>query len=115
MVSFPHKSRLSLFIQTGVVALAYFAGAKLGLVYAVVGGAVSLVWPSSGIAIVALLTMGFGIAPGIAIGSMLANLSAGVPLQVAAVIGLGATIAALTATWLLKRVARFQIVLDRVR
>jgi len=115
MVSNPHKSRLRLLIQTGVVALAYFAGAKLGLMYAVVGGAVSLVWPSSGIALVALLTMGLGIAPGIAIGSMLANLSVGVPAIVAAVIGIGATTGALTATLLLNRVARFQITLDRIR
>lgn len=110
-----HKPRLNLFIQTGFVALAYFAGAKLGLAYAVVGGAVSLVWPSSGIALVALLTMGFGVAPGVAIGSLLANMSVGVPPHVAAVIGLGAAGAALTATWLLKRVAGFQVSLDRIR
>ncbi|NOV27611.1 sensor histidine kinase [Cupriavidus necator] len=110
-----HKSRLNLFIQTGFVALAYFAGAKLGFAYAVVGGAVSLVWPSSGIALVALLTMGFDVAPGVALGSVLANMSVGIPAHVAAVIGLGATGAALTATWLLKRVARFQVSLGRIR
>ncbi|WP_317923993.1 MASE1 domain-containing protein [Cupriavidus sp. TA19] len=110
-----HKSRLHLFVQSGFVAVAYFAGAKLGLAYAVVGGAVSLVWPSSGIALVALLTMGAGVAPGVAIGSMLANMSVGVPAHVAAVIGLGATVAALTATWLLRRVAGFQVSLDRIR
>lgn len=95
--------------------MAYYAGAKLGLAYAVVGGAVSLVWPSSGIAIVALITMGFAVAPGIAIGSILANLSAGVPLPVAAAIGLGATAAASTGALLLQRVARFQITLDRTK
>lgn len=110
-----HKARLNLFIRSAFVALAYFAGAKLGLAYAVVGGAVSLVWPSSGIALVALLTMGVGVAPGVAIGSMLANMSVGIPAHVAAVIGLGATMAALTATWLLKRVAGFQVSLDRIR
>ncbi|MGO4153773.1 MASE1 domain-containing protein [Cupriavidus sp. YAF13] len=109
------NSKLSLFVHTGSVALAYYAGAKLGLTYAVVGGAVSLVWPSSGIALVALLVMGFAVAPGIAIGSVLANMSVGVPLPVAAVIGLGATAAALTATLLLKRVAQFQITLGRIK
>src|SRR5437868_13170656 len=87
MFIIPRNSRLSLFVHTGFVALAYYAGAKLGLTYAVVGGAVSLVWPSSGIALVALLVMGFAVAPGIAIGSVLANMSVGVPLPVAAVIG----------------------------
>lgn len=115
MVIIPRGARLRLFVHTGLVALAYFAAAKLGLAYAVVGGAVSLVWPSSGIALVALLVMGFAVAPGIAIGSALANMSVGVPLPVAAMIGLGATAAALTASLLLKRVARFQITLDRIK
>ncbi|MCP3019883.1 MASE1 domain-containing protein [Cupriavidus basilensis] len=115
MIIIPRNSRLSLFVRTGFVALAYYAGAKLGLAYAVVGGAVSLVWPASGIALVALLVLGFAVAPGIAIGSMLANMSVGVPLPVAAVIGLGATAATLTATLLLKRAAQFQITLDRIK
>lgn len=115
MVIIRRDATLSLFVHTGFVALAYYAGAKLGLAYAVVGGAVSLVWPSSGIALVALLVMGSAVAPGIAIGSVLANTSVGVPLPVATVIGLGATAAALMATWLLKRVAGFQIALDRIR
>ncbi|GAB7548972.1 MASE1 domain-containing protein [Cupriavidus sp. 8B] len=115
MVIIPRNSRLSLFVHTVFVALAYYAGAQLGLAYAVVGGAVSLVWPSSGIALVALLVMGSEAAPGIAIGSVLANMSVGVPLPVAAVIGLGAAAAALTATSLLRRVARFQITLDRIK
>jgi signal transduction histidine kinase len=80
-----------------------------------VGGAVSLVWPSSGIALVALLTLGFEVAPGIVIGSLLANVSVGVPLPVAAVISAGATVATLTAAILLNRVARFQITLDRIK
>ena len=108
-------SRFRLFLLTGLVALAYYAGAKVGLAYAIVGGAVSLVWPSSGIALVALLALGFEVAPGIAIGSLLANVSVGVPLPVAAVISVGAIVAALTAAILLNRVARFQITLDRIK
>ncbi|CAE6716941.1 MASE1 domain-containing protein [Paraburkholderia haematera] len=108
------KSGFSLFLHTGLVALAYYACAKIGLAYAIVGGAVSLVWPSSGIALVALLALGFEVAPGIAIGSFLANVSGGVPIAVAAVIGAGAMVAASTAAILLKRAARFQITLDRI-
>ena len=115
MVTTRVNSRISLFLYTGLVALAYFAGARLGLAYAVVGGAVSLVWPSSGIALVALLALGFEVAPGIVIGSFLANVSVGVPLPVAAVISVGAIVAALTAAILLNRVARFQITLDRIK
>jgi len=115
MVIVPHSPRLTRFVQIAFVALAYYAGARMGLAYAVVGGAVSLVWPSSGIALVAMLVMGFAAAPGIAIGSMLANMSVGVPPPVAAAIGLGATAAALTGTLLLKRAAQFQMTLDRIR
>ncbi|WP_062093175.1 MASE1 domain-containing protein, partial [Caballeronia udeis] len=115
MVTTRVNSRISLFLYTGLVALAYFAGARLGLAYAVVGGAVSLVWPSSGIALVALLALGFAVAPGIAIGSFLANLSGGVPVGVAALIGTGAMVAASTSAILLKRAARFRITLDRIR
>lgn len=115
MVTIRVKSRFSLFLYTGIVALAYYVGAKVGLAYAVVGGAISLVWPSSGIALVALLALGFAVAPGIAIGSFLANLSAGVPAGVAALIGTGSMIGALTAAILLNRAARFQMTLDRVR
>jgi len=112
MVIIRGDSRFRLFLHTGLVALAYYAGAKVGLAYAIVGGAVSLVWPSSGIALVALLALGFEVAPGIVIGSFLANVSVGVPLPVAAVISAGGTVAALTAAMLLNRVARFQITLD---
>jgi signal transduction histidine kinase len=115
MAIMTRNSKFRLFGHTALVALAYFAGAKLGLAYALVGGAVSLVWPSSGIALVALLVLGSAVAPGIAIGSALANMSAGVPLPVAVAIGVGATAAALTASVLLKRVARFQISLDRIQ
>ncbi|WP_434112642.1 MASE1 domain-containing protein [Paraburkholderia caffeinilytica] len=115
MVIIRSNSGFRLFLHTGLVALVYYAGAKVGLAYAVVGGAVSLVWPSSGIALVALLALGFEIAPGIVIGSFLANVSVGVPLPVAAAISAGATVAALTAAILLNRVARFQITLDRIK
>ena len=114
MVTIRCNSRFSLFLCTAIVALAYYAGAKIGLAYAVVGGAISLVWPSSGIALVALLALGFAVAPGIAIGSFLANVSGGVPVAIAAMIGTGSMVAALTAAILLKRATRFQITLDRI-
>ncbi|MEX3958366.1 MASE1 domain-containing protein [Trinickia sp. EG282A] len=94
--------------------MAYYAGARVGLAYAVVGGAISLVWPSSGIALVALFALGVAAAPGIAIGSFLANVSVGVPVPVAAVIGVGSMVGTLTAAISLKRLARFRISLDRI-
>lgn len=114
MATIRNNSRFSLFLHTGMVALAYFAGARLGLSYAVVGGAISLVWPSSGIALVALLALGIEVAPGIAVGSFLANVSAGVPAAVAAAIGIGSMAGTLTAALLLNRAARFRITFERI-
>ena len=51
------------------VALLYFAGATTGLMYAVVGSTVSLVWPPSGIALVALVAYGYRMSFGIALGA----------------------------------------------
>ena len=114
MATIRGNSPFSLFPYTGTVALAYFVGAKVGLAYAVVGGAISLVWPSSGIALVALVALGLRVAPGIAIGSFLANVSGGVPIAVAAMIGAGAMVGSLAAATLLNRAARFQISLGSV-
>src|SRR5262245_35691994 len=86
-----------------VLAAGYFGAAKLGLVFAVFGNSVSLIWPASGIAVGALVLYGLRLAPGVAVGSFAANLSLGSPLLTAAVIGLGATLAAIAAAWLLTR------------
>jgi signal transduction histidine kinase len=102
-------------LQGACIALLYYIGAKVGLAYAVVGGAVSLVWPPSGIALVALLAFGRRLAPGVAVGSFLANLSVGVPPLVSASVATGATLAAVTATLLLEQVAQFQLALNRTR
>lgn len=113
MQNITQSARSHPFFSTALVALAYFAGAKVGLSYAMVGGAVSLVWPSSGIALAALLVLGIQGAPGIAIGSVAANMSVGVPTRVALVIGLGAMTASLLGWLSLTRFVRFRCTMDR--
>ena len=103
-----------------VLAAAYFGTAKLGLVLALFGSNVSLIWPASGIAVAVLVLAGLRLVPGVALGSFLANLSLGSPPLTAAVIALGATLAAVAAAWLLARPAadeadRFDAGLARVR
>src|SRR5262245_57104339 len=103
-----------------VLAAAYFGAAKLGLVFAFFANSVSLFWPASGIAVAVLVLYGLRLAPGVAIGSFLANLSLGSPPLTAAVMGLGATLAAVAAAWLLTRSGadagdRFDPALPRVR
>lgn len=97
------------------VALLYFAAAQAGLMFAVVGSTVTLVWPPSGIALVAILVFGYRIAFGIALGAFLANAWTGLPILLAAGIAIGNVLEALAGAFLLKRLARFRNTLDRRR
>ncbi|OYW63257.1 MAG: sensor histidine kinase [Hydrogenophilales bacterium 16-64-46] len=95
--------------------MVYFAAAHAGLMFAIVGSTVTLVWPPSGIALVAILAFGYRIAPGIALGAFLANAWTGLPLMIAAGIATGNVLEALAGAWLLKRLAGFRNTLDRRR
>lgn len=97
------------------VALLYFAAAQAGLMFAVVGSTVTLVWPPSGIALVAMLIFGYRMAFGIALGAFLANAWTGIPILLAASIAIGNVLAALAGAFLLQRWARFQDTLNRRR
>ncbi len=98
-----------------VLAVLYFAAAKLGLLAAVAQAVVSSAWPPAGIALAALVLFGIRYWPGIAIGAFLLNASSGVPLAAAAGIGLGNTLEAVVGALLLQRVVRFRPSLDRLR
>lgn len=103
------------FIRLTGVTLLYFASAQAGLMYAVVGSTVTLVWPPSGIALVAILTYGYRISFGIALGAILANAWTGLPIPLAAGIAIGNVLEAIIGVYLLKRLARFQNRLERRR
>jgi len=107
--------RLRYPIQLAVVALAYLGAAKLGLLAAVAQKVVSSAWPPSGVALAALLLLGLRYWPGIAVGAVLLNWTAGVPAAGAAGIALGNTLEAVSAVWLLQRVAQFRPSLERLR
>ncbi|WP_137893971.1 MASE1 domain-containing protein [Ramlibacter sp. 2FC] len=97
------------------VALLYTAAAIGGLMYAVVGNTVTLLWAPSGIALAALLGYGYRLSVGIALGAFLANAWTGIALLVAAGIALGNTLEALVGAYLLQRLAGFRNALDRRR
>ena len=97
------------------VTFFYAVAAIGGLTHAVVGSTVTLVWAPSGIALAAMLAFGSRMAIGVALGAFLANAWTGIPLFAAACIATGNTLAALTGTFLLLRVAHFRGALDRSR
>ena len=86
-----------------IVALAYFATGKLGLLIPYVGSHVSLIWLPTGIAVAALLRWGYGCWPAIYIGAFLVNLTVSGSVVLSASIAIGNTLGPLFAAWMLKR------------
>ena len=92
-------------LTVAALAALYFVAARVGLRFASIGQSVSLVWPPTGLALAALVALGYRYWPGVAIGAFLANAATPVPLAVAAGIAMGNTLEALLAAYLLRRAA----------
>lgn len=98
--------------QILLMALAYFAAGRLGLLLAVPPGYATAVWPPSGLALAGMLHFGHRVWPGVWLGSFCVNLtlasSAADPAAhwsttvIAAVIGLGAAAQAAAGSWLVR-------------
>lgn len=110
MVTENRSSRRTWLLQIALLAAAYAVFGRLGQLLAIPPGNVTAVWPSSGIALAAVLRFGPRVWPGICIGSFLANtwpLVTGPSLLVAVVtgtcIGVGASLEALAGAAASKR------------
>jgi PAS domain S-box-containing protein len=90
-------------ISVIVVTLIYLGAARLGLSLAFLHASVSPVWPPTGVAIAAVLWLGYRISPAILVGAFLANLATGVPVATAGGIAFGNTLEAVSAAYLLRR------------
>jgi len=97
-----------------LLALVYFAAAKLGLSLAALHSNVTPIWPPTGIAIAALLIFGRRVWPGIFLGALAVNVLTDIPVGSAFGIAVGNTLEAVVAVWLLQRVARWRNSLDSV-
>ena len=80
-----------------LVAATYFGAAELGLSQAFIHANVSPVWPPTGVAIAAVLLLGYRISPAILPGAFVANIETGVSVVTAGGIAAGNTLEALTA------------------
>jgi PAS domain S-box-containing protein len=97
------------------VATAYVAAAEVGLRLSVAQGIVTPVWAPTGIALAAAVLLGPRRAgPAIAAGALIANVTSGASLPLAAVVAGGNTLEAVVGALLLRRAA-FRPALDRVR
>jgi signal transduction histidine kinase/integral membrane sensor domain MASE1 len=104
-------------LQIGILALAYFLTGKLAVsLLGLVKYEASPLWPPAGISLAALLLQGWRMWPGIALGSLLLNSTAGVgiPSPVIATSAFAVTLQALVGEAVLSRMG-FSTKLDRLR
>ena len=102
-------------ICVAIVAAVYFGAAKLGLSLAFLHASVSPVWPPTGIAIAAVLWLGYRISPAILLGAFFANLATGESVATAGGIAIGNTLEAMSAAFLLHRFVGFHSPFYRAR
>ena len=113
----PHSDALRFqrrLLEAFLVVAVYFAAARLGLSLAFINASVSPIWPPTGVAIAAVLLLGFRVWPAILIGAFLANLFTPVSPVIAACIAAGNTLEALLAGFCLRKF-NFHNALDRAR
>jgi integral membrane sensor domain MASE1 len=109
------RGRVESLAKGALLALVYVALARFGLRIHAVHGFATLVWPPTGIALVAILLLGRRFWPSIAAGALIANVLTGAPVVVAAGIAIGNTLEAILGAALLRRVPGFRPSLDRVK
>lgn len=112
MLKFDLKCPTHITFARIAVFILYLTSGELGLLVALPGTNVTPIWPPSGFALAATLVCGYGVWPGIFLGSLLLNLNAvhaldvqfypiGV-LVVSAITALGASLQAAVGAWLIK-------------
>jgi PAS domain S-box-containing protein len=89
--------------QTGLLATAYWASAKLSLFLAIPPGYATAIWPASGIALAGLLVFGTRAWPAVWIGSFAANLTVEASLAASMLIAAGSSLQAAVAAMLVRR------------
>jgi len=97
----------------GALALIYLIAGKLALRLAFLHASASPVWPPAGIALAALLVLGFRVWPAIFVGAFLVNLTTLGNILTSLGIASGNTLEALCGAWLVNRFAGGARVFDR--
>jgi PAS domain S-box-containing protein len=97
----------------GLLTLVYFIAGKLGLMLASLHASASPVWPPAGIALAALLVLGYRTWPAIFVGAFLVNVTTAGNVATSLAIASGNTLEALCGAWLVNRFAGGTTVFDR--
>src|SRR5215475_10565523 len=96
-----------------IVTLVYFVIGKFGLMLASLHASASPVWPCAGIALAAILVLGYRIWPAIFVGAFLVNVTNAGDVATSFAIATGNTLEALAGAWLVIRFARGKNFCDR--
>jgi PAS domain S-box-containing protein len=96
-----------------LLAVVYFAAAKVGLMLAFVHASATAVWPPTGIALAANLVWGYRVWPGILLGAFLANVTTEGTIATSLGIAVGNTLEGFVGAYLVDRFARGGHVFDR--
>jgi TolB-like protein/integral membrane sensor domain MASE1/class 3 adenylate cyclase/Tfp pilus assembly protein PilF len=97
----------------GILTVIYFIAGKLGLMLASLHASASPVWPPAGIALAALLLLGYRAWPAIFVGAFLVNVTTAGNVATSLAIATGNTLEALVGAWLVNRFAGSTNVFDR--
>jgi len=106
------RRRFSAVMVFATLTLVYFVAGKLGLKLAFLQASASPVWPPAGIALGALLVLGYRTWPAIFVGAFLVNISTAGNIPTSIAIGAGNTLEAICGAWLVNRFAGGMRVFD---
>jgi PAS domain S-box-containing protein len=93
----------------------YVLAGKVGLLFATVHASATAVWPPTGIALAALLTLGPSMWPAVAAGAFLVNVTTAGSIATSLGIALGNTLEALIGAWFVARLADGRGAFERPR
>src|SRR6266566_9720096 len=99
----------------GILAVVYVVAGKLSLMLASLHASASPVWPPAGIALAALLLLGYRVWPAIFLGAFLVNATTAGNIATSLGIAAGNTLEALCGAWLVNRFAGGTRVFDRAQ
>src|SRR3989449_815021 len=97
----------------GILTLVYFIAGKFGLMLASLYASASPVWPPAGIALAALLLLGYRAWPAIFVGAFLVNVTTAGNVATSLAVASGNTLEAVCGAWLVNRFAGGTTVFDR--
>src|SRR5213080_1524839 len=99
--------------KIGLLTLVYFIAGKFGLMLASLHASASPVWPPAGIALAALLVLGYRAWPAIFVGAFLVNVTTVGNVATSLAVASGNTLEAVCGAWLVNRFAGGTTVFDR--